>query len=235
MTFADDQVGKVLDALDASPYADNTIIVLTGDNGYHVGEKDCIQKWHLWDESTRVPLFIHVPHGQGNGQTCARPVSLIDVYPTLIDLTGLPSEPNQGRSGKRLEGHSLVPLLKGPEQGEWNGPSVALMGIRDGKFSAAADDDTYAPHFSVRSKRYRYTLCGNGEEELYDHENDPNEWTNLAGNSKYASTKQRLRAELTAILRATGWPRGYAPENAMETGKQRWSEPFSALRNGKGS
>ena len=219
MTFADDQVGRVLDALEASPYRDNTIVVVTGDNGYHVGEKDCIQKWHLWDESTRVPLFIHVPHGQGNGGTCARPVSLIDVYPTLVDLTGLPAEPNQGHSGKRLEGHSLVPLLKNPERGEWNGPSVALTGIRDGEFSAAADDP-HAPHFSVRSERFRYTLCGNGEEELYDHAEDPNEWTNLADDPKYAKTKQHLREELTAILRATGGPEGFAPRDGVETGKE---------------
>jgi len=172
-TFVDDQVGRVLDALETSPHRSNTVIVLTSDHGYHVGEKDCIQKWHLWDESSRVPLFVHVPNGQGNGQTCDRPVSLIDVYPTLVDLCGLPAEPNQGRGGKPLDGHSLLPLLKDPSRGEWNGPPVAFMGIRDGKFSGAPGD-TYTPHFSVRSCRYRYTLCGNGEEELYDHEKDPN-------------------------------------------------------------
>ena len=83
--FLDDQVGKILEALDAGGYWDNTIVVLTGDNGYHVGEKDLIQKWHLWNESTRVPLFIHVPNGTGNGLTCDHPVSHIDIYPTLVD------------------------------------------------------------------------------------------------------------------------------------------------------
>ena len=203
VSFVDDQLGKVLEALEASPYASNTVIVFTSDHGYHVGEKDCIQKWHLWDESTRVPLFIHVPDGRGNGQTCDHPVSLIDVYPTLVDLCGLPAEPNKGRGGKPLDGHSLVPLLKDTSRGEWEGPAVAFMGIKDWGW-CGAPGDTFAPHFSVRSERYRYTLCGNGEEELYDHEKDPNEWNNLAGSLEHARTKKRLRGELTAVLQRTG-------------------------------
>lgn len=202
ITFVDDQIGKVLDALESSPYRDNTVIVLTGDNGYHVGEKNCIQKWHLWDESTRVPLFVHVPGAQGNGQTCDHPVSQIDMYPTMVDLCGLPQEPNKGGSNIPLDGHSLRPLIDNPESKEWHGPSVALMAIRDSKFSGTVGDK-YDPHFSVRSRHYRYTLCGNGEEELYDHEKDPNEWTNLAGNLKHADSKKQLREQLMTILRAT--------------------------------
>jgi len=191
MAFADDQVGEVLEALEASPYRENTIVILTGDNGYHVGEKDCIQKWHLWDESTRVPLFIHVPGSPGNGQTSEHPVSLIDMYPTLVDLCGLPRDPNQGGSNTPLDGHSLHPLLEDPKRKEWGGPAVAFMGIRDGKAN---------PHFSVRSHRYRYTLCGNGEEELYDHEDDPHEWTNLAGKPEFEEIKKQLRKQLEACL-----------------------------------
>ena len=202
MAFVDHQVGKVLEALDASPYRDNTIVVLTGDNGYHVGEKDCIQKWHLWEESTRVPLFVHAPGFAGNGRTCDHPVSLIDLYPTLVDLCGLPPHPNKRRRGPPLEGHSLRPFLQDPARQTWDGPSVALMAVRD----AARN-----PHFSVRSRRYRYTLCGNGEEELYDHDNDPNEWTNLAGRPKYAKIAKHLRKELMKILRATKVPGGFEP------------------------
>ena len=202
VAFVDDQIGKVIEALDASPYRENTIVVLTGDNGYHVGEKDCIQKWHLWDESTHVPLFIHVPGSQENGQTCNHPVSLIDMYPTLLDLCGLPKEPNKGRSNTPLDGHSLQPLLKNPRSKEWNGPVIAFMGIRDARES---------PHFSVRSNRYRYTLCGNGEEELYDHKNDPNEWYNLADKPQHAQTKKQLRKELITILRATKVPQSLCP------------------------
>jgi arylsulfatase A-like enzyme len=202
MAFVDDQAGKVLDALAASPHRANTIVILTGDNGYHVGEKDCIQKWHLWDESTRVPLFIHVPGSRAGGRTCEHPVSLIDMYPTLVDLCGLPKDPNRNRSKIPLDGHSLRELLENPKRKEWSGPSVAFMGIRDGKEN---------PHFSVRSNRYRYTLCGNGQEELYDHKNDPNEWTNLAGKPKHAATRKQLRQELMARLRTTSVPKGFKP------------------------
>jgi arylsulfatase A-like enzyme len=188
-TFVDDQIGKVLDALESSPYRDNTVIVLTGDNGYHVGEKDCIQKWHLWDESTRVPLFVYVPGARGNAQTCDRPVSQIDMYPTLVDLCELPHEPNKGGSNIPLDGHSLRALIDNPVSTEC--PEVALMAIRDkGKVD---------PHFSVRSHRYRYTLCGNGEEELYDHRNDPHEWTNLAGHPEYQKVKAELKAAMMKI------------------------------------
>jgi len=199
--FVDDQVGNVLQALDTSPYRDNTIVVLTGDNGYHVGEKDCIQKWHLWDESTRVPLLVHVPGSPANGRTCNHPVSLIDLYPTLVDLCGLPGQPNEGRSDARLDGCSLRPLLEEPDRETWDGPPVALMAVRDGE---------EIPHFSVRSHRYRYTLCANGEEELYDHDTDPHEWTNLAGVPRHAGTAKRLRDELMSILRATKVPDGFA-------------------------
>ena len=96
---------------------------------------------------------------------------------------------------------------------------MALTGIRDGKFSADADDPR-APHFSVRSERFRYTLCGNGEEELCDHAEDPNEWNNLAGNPKYANAKRRLREELTAILRATEWPEGFGTGEGVGTEKE---------------
>ncbi|MCF6283970.1 MAG: sulfatase [Candidatus Hydrogenedentes bacterium] len=211
MAFADAQVGKLLTALDASEYRDNTIVVLTADNGYHVGEKDCIQKWHLWDESTRVPLFIHVPDSRGNGRTCDQPVSLIDLYPTLADLCGLPDHPNKGRSNRPLEGHSLRALLENPESDTWNGPAVALMGIRDSKEN---------PHFSVRSKRYRYTRCGNGEEELYDHDKDPHEWTNLAGNPTHAETKKQLREEMMQILRSTKVPNGFQTGEVRERGNK---------------
>lgn len=203
VSFVDDQIGMVLNALEKSPYGGNTVVILTGDNGYHVGEKDCIQKWHLWDESTRVPLFIHRPRSRHNGQACDQPVSLIDLYPTLIELCGLPGEPHKKKSGKRLDGRSLLPLLTNPENQARKSPAVAFMGIRDGNFSAASDDDR-KPHFSVRSRQYRYTLCGNGEEELYHHGIDPNEWTNLADNPVHAATKQWLREALMTIRRGSG-------------------------------
>jgi len=208
--FADEQAGKLLDALEASPYCGNTIVVLTADNGYHIGEKDCIQKWHLWDESTRVPLFIRVPGSAQTDRTCDHAVSLIDIYPTLVDLCGLPENPNRDTSCKPLEGHSLRPLLEDPGKETCDKhPPVALTGIRDGNNT---------PHFSVRSRQYRYTLCGNGEEEFYDHDNDPNEWKNLAADPKHSETRKKLRSEMMKIFRSTRMPEGFAPDASAAEG-----------------
>jgi arylsulfatase A-like enzyme len=199
VTFVDDQIGKLLDTLDATSQSDNTIVILTSDNGYHVGEKDCIQKWHLWDESTRIPMLIHVPDCPKNGQDCDHPVSHIDLYPTLIDFCNLPQHPHRDPD-KTLDGHSLRPFLEDPNTNNWTGPSAALMAIRDGRET---------PHFSVCSHQYRYTLCANGEEEFYDHYADPHEWTNLAENEEYTTIKNKLREELMAMLRESKIPKGY--------------------------
>lgn len=207
VAFVDDQVGILLNALDDGPHADDTIVVLTGDHGYHVGEKDVLQKWHLWEESTRVPLFVRAPGVSEAGATCDHPVSLIDLYPTLADLCGLPRGPNRGGSGVPLDGHSLRPFLADPERGAWDGPPVALSAVNGPHFS----DRFHGPHFSVRSRRYRYTLCAGGQEELYDHARDPHEWDNLAADPEYADVKARLRRELMKILEATRVPEGFAP------------------------
>ena len=103
----------------------------------------------------------------------------------------------------RLEGHSLGALLKNPKDEEWAGPPVAVMAVRD------VDSK---PHFSVRSRRYRYTLCGNGEEELYDHSTDAHEWTNLAGHPRHSEARIELRQQLMTILRATKIPAGFPIE-----------------------
>lgn len=209
VAFVDDQIGKVLDALESSPYRDNTIIVLTSDHGYHVGEKDTIQKWHLWDESTRVPLFVSVPGTESGGQSVSHPVSLLDIYPTLIDLCNLPTEPN----GVVLDGHSLRSFLENPNSDSWSGPPVALMAVDDsGKYILKGPDSGVRDiqrHFSVRSKRYRYTLCSNGEEELYDHQNDPHEWANLASAEEMAAIKQHLKQEMMNVFRGSKFPRDF--------------------------
>jgi len=178
LSFVDHQLGVVLEAMAKSPYADNTIVVFTSDHGYHIGEKGAKQKWHLWEESTRVPYLIHVPGIEGNGQECRHPVTTIDLYPTLAELCGLPMNPNAGHSGLPLDGHSLLPFLKNPSTKQWEGPSVGYMVV--GKSFQDAKGWGLEPHHSVRTERYRYILCQNGEEELYDHQTDPHEWTNLA-------------------------------------------------------
>ena len=220
MAFVDDQAGKVLHALENSDHADNTIVILTGDNGYHIGEKDCIQKWHLWNDSTKVPLIIKTPNMKTEG-VCSHPVSLIDIYPTLTDLCSLPENPNKGKSDLPLAGNSLRPFLENPKRKTWPGPSAALMAIQDDLDWSAyppslktARKPKDGPHFSICTERYRYTLCANGQEELYDHKKDPHEWTNLAGDEKYTKAKGRLRKELLSILKATSIPEDFMPGKA---------------------
>jgi len=187
IAFMDDQLGRLLDALEETGHADDTIVVFTSDNGYHMGEKEYLFKDSLWAESCEVPLAIAGP-GIASGR-CATPVSHLDLYPTLLDLCGLPANPNADTHGHPLPGHSLRELLTAPAGG-WSGPPAALSTVR-------GDTGT---HHSVCSSTHRYTLCGNGEEELYDRHADPHEWRNLTGDSEHETARQELRAELLRQL-----------------------------------
>ncbi len=159
---ADALTGRVLDALASSRYADNTIIVFWSDHGYHFGEKRHFAKNTLWERSSRVPLVVTAPGVTKAGSVSSRPVSLLDLYPTLLDLCDLPSRPE-------LDGTSLRPLLENPSQ-SWDRPAVMTFG---------------RGNHAVRSERYRYIRYANGEEEFYDHSTDPHEWTNLAGQEEW--------------------------------------------------
>ncbi len=168
-TFADAQVGRVLDALDESRYRDNTVVVLWSDHGYHLGEKEHWEKFALWEKTTHVPYIIVAPGIGRPGSVCGTPVDLMSVYPTLIELCGLP-----GRD--ELDGLSLVPLLRDPVV-SW--PAPALMTYGKG-------------NHAVRTERWRYIRYADGTEELYDHARDPHEWNNLAPNAGYGEVKRRL-------------------------------------------
>jgi arylsulfatase A-like enzyme len=169
INYMDAQIGRLLDALDASPYADNTIIVFWGDHGWHLGEKLRWCKSTLWEEADRAPLAIVVPGPTAAGGQCMRTVSFADIYPTLVDLCGLPPKGD-------LEGVSLQPLLENPKA-PWDRP---------------ARTDFLLGNSTVRSERWRYTRYADGSEELYDHDADEMEWTNLAGDSKYTDVKTDL-------------------------------------------
>jgi iduronate 2-sulfatase len=198
VAFVDEQVGKVVDAVDRSPFRDNTVIVLTSDHGYNMGEKDFLFKNSLWEESGRVPLIIRAPGVTKAGGVAGHPVSLIDIYPTLVDLCGLEGDTRKSDRGAPLDGHSLRPFLEDPEHGRWDGPEAALTVIKaDGRPSTKPHEHNYA----VRTRRWRYILYNNGAEELYDHDADPCEWTNLAGEARWAKVKADLRATL---FRMTG-------------------------------
>jgi len=174
--YADAMVGELLKRLTRSAHADNTIVVLWSDHGWHLGEKHCYRKFTLWEESCRIPLMIRLPRSMApSGRTgrCDRPVNLLDLYPTLVELCGLTKRPE-------LDGHSLVPLLKDP-QAAW--PHASITTYRRGCHS-------------VRTRRWRYIRYADGGEELYDHAADPHEWRNLAGDEAYAAAKRTMKARL---------------------------------------
>ncbi|MFP6905874.1 MAG: sulfatase [Verrucomicrobiota bacterium] len=189
ITFVDHQVGRVLDALEAGPHAKNTVIVLFSDHGYHLGEKDRVSKHSLWEESTRVPLIIAKPGREA--KRSRHPVGLIDLYPTLLELCKLPPRPE-------LEGQSLAGIIDGDEA-KWRFATLT----------------TYARgNHALRSTRYRYIRCEDGSEELYDHDKDPMEWTNLAGHPEYADLVKRFKAELPKVDVPYHPTVGRAPINA---------------------
>ncbi len=169
ITFADAMIGRVLNALDESPYADNTIIILWGDHGWHLGEKHHWRKFALWEEATRAPLMIAAPGVTKPNSVCRRPVDFMSIYPTLSELCGLPIPAH-------VEGVSLVPLLKNPEA-DWNRPALTTHGRNN---------------HAIRSERFRYIRYADGSEELYDHQSDPREWRNLAADSQFAEVKADL-------------------------------------------
>jgi arylsulfatase A-like enzyme len=169
ISFADACIGKLLDALETSAYAANTIVVLWSDHGWHLGEKLHWRKFALWEEATRNVFIVNAPGVTKSGTRCERTVSAMDIYPTMIDLCGLTSKPG-------LEGFSLMPLLKNPSA-KWEHPALT----------------TYERgNHSVRNERWRYIRYHDGTEELYDHDKDQMEWTNLAGKPQYAKVKQEL-------------------------------------------
>lgn len=200
VSFVDDQVGELLDYLESSPHADNTIIVFTSDNGYHMGEKDILFKNSLYEEATRIPLILSAPGIAQPGTVCRAPVSLVDLYPTLVDLCRLPASPNAEGTGVALDGHSLRPLLADPEHGSFAGPASVLTAVPTTRETLARWGPHVGPaHFSRRGKRWRYSRYGNGEEELFDHDNDPLEYKNLIGSKEL----EKLRTSEQAVLLAT--------------------------------
>ncbi len=173
ISFTDGQIGRLLDALDKSPERDNTIIVLWGDHGWHLGEKQHWRKFSLWEEATRAPLIWVVPGLTKPGTATDRTVDFMSIYPTLTDLAGIPTP-------SHVEGKSLRPLLTDPKA-EWTQPAVTTFGFNN---------------HAGRTEGWRYIRYANGDEELYDETADPKEWTNLATRPEHATKK----AELAKLL-----------------------------------
>lgn len=184
VTFVDAQVGRVLEAVDRLGLRDNTIVVLWGDHGYHLGEHGLWRKNSLYEESARAPLIFRVPGLEPNQSDCLRLVEFVDIYPTIADLAGVGMP-------EGLSGVSLRPLLEDP-QGEWNRPAFTQTLFLG------------APGYSIRTDRWRYTEWGDESEhgvELYDHDSDPDEMNNLGDTKGHAKIRERL-----SQLIAKNWP-----------------------------
>ena len=163
----------MLDALARSEYARSTLVVLWSDHGYHLGEKNHWEKFALWEKSTRVPLVFVAPESVKPGTVVESPVSLLDLYPTLVELAGLPAKPE-------LEGESVLPLLSDPQRDR-----TVVMTYQRG-------------NHAVRSTRWRYIRYADGTEELYDHRDDPDELRNLALDPGHSGVIAKLGASIPA-------------------------------------
>ncbi len=179
ISWADFNIGRVLDELAKSPYAENTIVVIWSDHGYHLGERMSFRKFTLWEEATRVPFVIYDPResNQTKGRRCSQSVSLINMYRTLADMARL-KPPNY------VDGESLVPQMKDPQK-PLKKPTITTWGREN---------------YAVRTKDWRYIRYFDGAGELYDHTRDENEWHNLANDPEY----QSIRKELDGYLPENG-------------------------------
>jgi arylsulfatase A-like enzyme len=176
LAYADYNVGIVLDALDSSEFRENTIVCFMGDHGWHLGEKDRWSKYALYDMANRTTLIIYDPTAEGNGKICKKVVSLQDLYPTLVALTGLPEKQD-------IEGNNIEPLLKEPELETWN-KSIVM---------------TYSGTNIIKTNEWRF-VDSDKSPQLYHTKNDPYEWYNLVKKPEHASLISRLKSEMDSII-----------------------------------
>jgi iduronate 2-sulfatase len=196
--FCDAMIGRLMKGFDDSKYRDNTIIVFWGDHGWHLGEKQHWRKFALWEEATRAPLFFAGAGVPQKKAVCERTVDFMSIYPTLCELAGLPNPQHN-------EGVSVVALLKDPSA-KWDRPALTTHGKEN---------------HAVRSERWRYIRYADGGEELYDHQNDPLEWKNLAADSNYASVKADLAQWLPKVNAPEAGPRGEETAKANKKAKKK--------------
>jgi arylsulfatase A-like enzyme len=200
ISYADAQIGRLLDALDKSSYRDNTIVIFVGDNGWHLGQKQHWGKVTLWNESARVPLIWVVPGLTKGGALCEQAVDLMSIYPTVCELACVPVP-------KHAEGISIKPLLANPTA-EWTRPALTTM---------------YQNNHTLRTADWRYIRYADGKEELYNERTDPYEWTNVASKAEFAKVKQ----DLAKYLPATNAPpveSNATPGKKKKKGKQAQDE-----------
>ena len=212
VSFMDEQLGRLLDALERLDLSSSTIVVFLSDHGYNLGEHTCWQKRSLWEESVRVPLIISIPGMKNAGAQTDAIVELIDLYPTLAELSGLGSQ-----VPSILQGESLVPLLKSPADSDRTGTAYTI---------------TSGNGASLRSDRWRYNRWGEDakgdNEELYDHDNDPMEYHNLARVPTYSPVLDRIRAQFEHMRKHARVP----PTTASSSAPSGWAHrPLLSPRN----
>ncbi|GAB1308906.1 hypothetical protein KH5_15890 [Urechidicola sp. KH5] len=193
VAFIDDQVGKLINHLENSTLNDNTIVVFTADHGWQMGEKDYLFKNSPWEESTRIPMIIKAP--ENNSGKVTQPISLIDIFPTMVDVCHLEGSNKKNEAGGTLGGYSLKPFFTN-SKANWQGPSGALSIVGNiGKNTTLEQQ-----HISYRTEQYRYIRYGNGKQELYNHNNDPHEWYNIANEKKFEKLIQKFEKEINEII-----------------------------------
>jgi arylsulfatase A-like enzyme len=217
ITFADAQIGRLLEELEKSNYAENTIVVLWSDHGMHIGEKENWEKFTLWEESTRIPLIFKIPDTKNKGKICNQPVSTLDIYPTLAELAGF-------KVPKHCDGKSLLPQLM-----DVSSPTTrsALTSFR---FEGGKGEKV---GHALRNIRYRYIYYeDNSLEEFYDHQTDPGEFNNLAYDEKYKDLVSIFRKELVSrvdrisLNEIKNDPKGYT-----NRGNKIYFDSFTPLKN----
>jgi len=195
VAFVDEQIGVVLDGLENSNFKDNTIVILTSDHGWQMGEKGYLFKNSPWEESARVPLVIKTPEKISGKVT--QPVALIDIFPTMMDYCNLEGNTKKNELGGELGGYSLVPFLKDPETNKWEGPNGALTLIGNYGNKIPLEQQ----NFSYRTEKFRYIIYSDGSEELYNHKKDPFEWDNLTQKKSCKKIRKKLKTEMLQIIK----------------------------------
>ncbi len=212
IAFCDAQVGRLIDALQKSAYRDNTIVCFWGDHGWHLGEKLHWRKFALWEEAARTVFIWSAPGVTKPGGVCERPVDFMSIYPTLCDLAGVPTLAH-------VEGVSIRPLLESPKA-SWDRAAVTTF---------------HKDNHSIRNETWRYIRYADGSEELYNHDKDPYEWTNLAQDPQYASVKADL-ARFAPQVNAAERPRTLGEGEKEKAGVARSPKAGKkAKRKGAGS
>ena len=218
ISFVDDLVGKILNGLEKNNFSKNTIVILTSDHGWQMGQKNYLYKNSPWEESTKIPLIIKIPGSMPS--VVLEPVSLIDIFPTIIEMCNLKFETNKKANRRKvnsLDGNSLLELIKKPSSKRWAGSSGALtmlgVGINKPTAGIGVNKNKSAPwhieieqqlddslikkqNYTLRNRNFRYILYKDGNEELYDHQIDTHEWNNLSENHDYRKIKKKMKRDL---------------------------------------